>query len=222
MSIVQVQGGGGRVASDRTSFVGVRVPVEIKTMVKSLAKLDNSVFKKVLKLVVQSLEGEVTYDSFQTVVKGAQNNPAEETLSIIYSGLLSLVKCALRHSITSLKQQHFKEDLEELGIPKECHEDLSSCVFGAKRAVLDKQLLDSRPRLPRLVQLKWRVDVAISTSVLNRVLEPSIIMEMTFSNGQTKVFEVPVSQFHQLRYSVAYVLKQMEELEKRSILKIQD
>ena len=82
--------------------------------------------------------------------------------------------------------------------------------------------MTERPRLPQLEQLKWRVDVAISTSVLNRVLEPSIIMDMTFSTGTTKVFEVPVTQFHQLRYCVAYVLKQMEGLEKRSILKIQD
>lgn len=35
-------------------------------------------------------------------------------------------------------------------------------------------------------------------------------------------FKVPVSQFHQLRYNVAYVLKEMEDLEKKSILKIQD
>lgn len=222
MSIVQVHGGGGRAASDRTSFVGVRVPAEIRVMVKSLAKLDNDIFKKLLRMVVQNLEGGVNYDQFQSIVQSAQNKSTEETLGIVYSGLLTLVKCALRHSTTSLKQQHFKEDLEEIGIAKECHDDLVSCVFGSKRAAVDKQLLSTRPRLPRLLQLKWRVDVAISTSVLNRVLEPSIIMEMTLSNGQTKVFEVPVSQFHQLRYSVAYVLKQMEELEKRSILKIQD
>ncbi|XP_076447064.1 COMM domain-containing protein 5-like [Babylonia areolata] len=222
MSIVQVHGGGGRVAADRTSFVGVRVPPEIKTMVKKSAKMDRDVIRKLLKLVMQSLEGEVSYGSFSSIVEGAGDKINEETLGIIYTGLLSLVKCAMRHSSSSLKQQHFKEDLEELGIPAEFHEDLTSCVFGTKRPSIDSRQLSSRPRLPRLLQLKWRVDVAISTSVLNRVLEPSVIMEMTFSNGITKVFEIPVSQFHQLRYNVAYVLKQMEDLEKRSILKIQD
>ena len=34
--------------------------------------------------------------------------------------------------------------------------------------------------------------------------------------------QVPVSKFHELRYNVAYVLKEMEDLEKRSILKLQD
>lgn len=47
-------------------------------------------------------------------------------------------------------------------------------------------------------------------------------MEMKLSNGKIHSFEVPVSQFHQLRYNVAYVLKEMEDLEKKSILKIQD
>lgn len=222
MSIIQVQGGGGRVAADRTSFVGVRVPPEIKVMVKKVAKADRDIIRKLLKLVMQSLEEEVSYAKFSSVVKGAGDKINEETLGVIYTGLLSLVRCALRHSSSSLKQQHFKEDLEELGIPAEFHDDLSACVFGPKRPSVDSKQLASRPRLPRLLQLKWRVDVAISTSVLNRVLEPTIIMEMIFSNGSTKVFEVPVSQFHQLRYSVAYVLKQMEDLEKRSILKIQD
>jgi len=31
-----------------------------------------------------------------------------------------------------------------------------------------------------------------------------------------------LSKFHELRYNVAYVLKEMEDIEKKSILKIQD
>ena len=48
MSIIQVQSGGGRVISDRTSFVGVRVPSEIKTMVKKLNKLDKDIYRQLL------------------------------------------------------------------------------------------------------------------------------------------------------------------------------
>ena len=54
MSIIQVQGGGGRVAADRTSFVGVRVPPEIKAMVKKAAKMDRGVIKKMLKRMYTS------------------------------------------------------------------------------------------------------------------------------------------------------------------------
>jgi len=36
------------------------------------------------------------------------------------------------------------------------------------------------------------------------------------------VLQVPVAKFHELRYNVAFVLKEMEELEQRNILKIKD
>lgn len=35
------------------------------------------------------------------------------------------------------------------------------------------------------------------------------------------LLQVPVSRFHELRYNVAFVLKEMEDLEKRSILKLE-
>ena len=50
MSIVQVKGGGGgAVGLERTSFVGARVPPEIRAMIKPLSKLDKTAFKKILK-----------------------------------------------------------------------------------------------------------------------------------------------------------------------------
>ncbi|RUS92020.1 hypothetical protein EGW08_000233 [Elysia chlorotica] len=51
MSIIQVKGGGGggAVGLERTSFVGARVPPEIRAMIKPLSKLDQTAFKKILK-----------------------------------------------------------------------------------------------------------------------------------------------------------------------------
>lgn len=48
MSIIQVTGTGKSVATDRTPFYGVRIPTEIKTMIKPLAKLEKNVFRKLL------------------------------------------------------------------------------------------------------------------------------------------------------------------------------
>jgi hypothetical protein len=50
------------------------------------------------------------------------------------------------------------------------------------------------------------------------VLEPSVLLEMTLSDGSIKTFEVSISKFHELRYNVAYVLKEIDDLEKRKIL----
>ncbi len=73
-------------------------------------------------------------------------------------------------------------------------------------------------RLPTVASLRWRVDVAISTSALKRALKPAVLMELALTTGAVHTFEIPVDQFHKLRYSVAYVLKELEDLEARPAL----
>ena len=80
----------------------------------------------------------------------------------------------------------------------------------------------NKPAFPTLAQLRWRVDVAISTSSLSRVLRPTVLLQMTLSDGTIHLFEMPISQFHELRYSVAAVLKDMENINQKSIFKIKD
>ncbi|XP_033103753.1 COMM domain-containing protein 5-like [Anneissia japonica] len=210
--------GGGNVA-DRTSFVGARIPREVKLMVKYLKKCDKETFRKLLKTAVSSFEGasieEDVFDSLATKIP-------LEIIHSIYAGIYTILKCALRLTHTSLKSEVFKEDLTELKLPQEYITDLASAVYGSKRTSLDEALVKNGSHLPNLNKLKWRTDVTISSSNLNRVLEPTILMEMSLSDGSVKEFEVPVSKFHELRYNVSYLLKEMEEMEKRSILKIQD
>ncbi|XP_071087895.1 COMM domain-containing protein 5-like isoform X2 [Haliotis cracherodii] len=190
MSIVQVVGSGVKASAsaDRTSFIGARVPKEVKALPKPLAKLDKETFRKLLKMVVAAMEGEeVQHKQIKEIIS---NGESEESLTAMYTGLYTLLRTALRHPQPSLKMELFKIDLNDLQIPEEFQTDIASVIFG--------------------------------NSVLNRVLEPTVMMEMTLSNGRIHTFEVPVSKFHELRYNVAYVLKEMEDLEKRSILKIQD
>jgi len=66
------------------------------------------------------------------------------------------------------------------------------------------------------------VDVTISTSSLARALKPVIMLQMTLSDGSIKTFEVSVSQFHELRFNTALVLKEMEGVEQKNIFKIKD
>lgn len=185
MSIIQVTGSGGSVHSDRTPFFGGRVPPEISILIKPLSKCDKQTVGKILQLIVSSMEGKpVSPEQFKKI---SSETLTEDTLTVIYSGLFSLLRRAIRLPLTSLKPEMFKEDMNELQIPAEFQEDIASVVFGARRPRIENEILDSRPRLPKLDQLKWRVDVAISTSVLNRVLEPTILMEMKLSNGNKLV-----------------------------------
>jgi len=55
-----------------------------------------------------------------------------------------------------------------------------------------------------------RVDVTLSTSDVARVLRPNILMRLELTDGTVRTFEVGLTEFHQLRHQVAYMLNEME------------
>ena len=68
--------------------------------------------------------------------------------------------------------------------------------------------------------MDWRLDVIISTSSINRTLEPSIIVQMHLSNGKKISFEMSLANFSLLRFNVALVLKEMDDILNRQIFKL--
>jgi hypothetical protein len=185
-----------------------------------LGDLDRSTFRKLLKLVVGSLQGEDCREAAQHL--GASANLPEERLSVLLAGTHTLLQQALRLPPTSLKPDAFKDQLLELGIPPDLIGDLASVVFGGQRPLLDSLARHHGAWLPHVSSFRWRVDVAISTSALARSLQPSVLMQLKLSDGSAHRFEVPTTKFQELRYSVALVLKEMAELEKQCERKLQD
>ena len=70
-----------------------------------------------------------------------------------------------------------------------------------------------RPHLPRLTQFRWRTEIAISTSSLNRLLRPSLLIQITLSDGRKQTLQLSIKQFHNLRLGVAMLLKEMNDIE---------
>ncbi|KFQ25804.1 COMM domain-containing protein 5, partial [Mesitornis unicolor] len=167
---------------------------------------------------VNALEGKDCKESIKLIAESS--NLSEEQLAFLISGMYTLLREALRLPLSTFKQEVFKEDLKELRIPEDFIADFSSIVFGNRRPA--SEALIQRSRLPSVQDFKWRVDVAISTSSLARALQPSILMMLKLSDGTAHRFEVPVAKFQELRYNVALILKEINDLEKKSILKIQD
>ena len=73
---------------------------------------------------------------------------------------------------------------------------------------------------PTLRSFRWRVDVAISTSSLQRALRPGILVEAELSDGSLLNFEMTVEEFQDLRYNVARVLRDLEDLERAPIMNL--
>ncbi|KJE89616.1 HCaRG domain-containing protein [Capsaspora owczarzaki ATCC 30864] len=207
-------------ASDRTLFVGARIPVEIRKTTRLIEKLDKPTFRKLVQLALLELQGRAEDDS---LVHGlATPTLSEETLAVVLTGITTILRCAIRQPRTSLKQDTFKEDLKELKFPPEFVVDLATIVYGQSREALEQSIHDYKPRHPTVDGLKWRTDVTISTSSLSRALKPTITLQLHLSDKSIKTVELSTDKFHELRYNVAYMLKEMEAVESKSILKIQD
>ncbi|XP_064481604.1 COMM domain-containing protein 5-like [Ornithodoros turicata] len=199
--------------TEKTLFLGPAIPKNIKALPKLLTTIDKQAFRNLVKLAVADFEGkEVQPDAYQNIRSGAIDACGVDA---IYSGLYTLLHTALRIPASVLKQEAFKEDLQALHIPEEFIEDLVSVVYGTRRSHIDQNNIESAPGLPTLENLKWRLDVTISNNVLNRVLEPTILMEMDTSDGKKHTFEVQRAEFHKLRHSVAAALKEMEDIERK-------
>ncbi|NXE48267.1 COMD5 protein, partial [Casuarius casuarius] len=170
-------------------------------------------------VTVNALEGKDCKESVKLIAEST--NLSEEQLAFLISGMYTLLREALRLPLSTFKQEVSSGSTQGLDkIPEDFIVDFSSIVFGNRRPVSEGTA--QRSRLPSVQDFKWRVDVAISTSSLARALQPSILMLLKLSDGTAHRFEVPVAKFQELRYNVALILKEMNDLEKRSILKIQD
>ena len=83
----------------------------------------------------------------------------------------------------------------------------------------------------------WQVDITISTTAMARVFKPSVTLQLTLSDGRIRTFECrqaclwparsrtnfvdcccSLKQFHELRYNVAKVLKDMLDLSEHPTL----
>ncbi|XP_028816202.1 COMM domain-containing protein 5 [Denticeps clupeoides] len=210
----------GGAAAGNVSFLAGRIPPAIEIMSKYMKDLDKELFRKILKVVVTAIEGTDCCDALGTIAESC--DVPEEKLSSVVAGMHELLRVALRLPPSTLKQEGFREDLRELRISEEYISDFVSVVFGSRREALDIVASQQGPQLPHMDDFTWRVDVAISTSCLGRALQPSILTQIQLSDGTRSHFQVSVPKFQELRYNVALILKEMNDLEKRGVLKIQD
>lgn len=204
--------------SDTVSLFGGRVPAEVDMLYKHLKNVNRETFTQILRAVVDAIGGQDCCESVRGISESGLIS--EESLNHVMAGLYALLKEALCQP--SLKQEVFSDDLRALRISEELLADIVVVVFGNRQTSMNVGEKHQGPSLAKIEDLKWRVDVAISTSSLSRALQPSILMQMKLSDGHTHQFEVPVAKFQELRYNVSLILKEMNDIEKRSILKIQD
>jgi hypothetical protein len=111
--------------------------------------------------------------------------------------------------IRSKSGKHFSEyskEIEEDGWPA-----------GLKSTVLEKlktfdNEYERRKNKERLKEMTWRIDVALSTNSLSRVLKPEIQVKMVRDNEEI-TFHMTVAQFQEFRRQTASILKDIFTME---------
>jgi hypothetical protein len=176
------------------------------------------IFKGVLELTTNSL---VRPKSSPILIPQIESLSASSGLSFsdasaLLTGLVLIISTAVRNKT---KVSVVQRNLKAMNVPEEKVKAVVDSLR-ALRSALETAAVEHRVSAPKLSSFKWRVDVVISTDALSKVFRPTILAETTTSDGKTRTFEVPIEQFHELRYNVAKVLRNMEEVERHPIMRL--
>jgi len=191
---------------------------EVSTAVKKSFLQYEKIDKKLFVLSLISAYNYATGNADSAdVFQQLQQQHADSQLDFIhlYAHLIKIATFAVQQKSLNVKKEVFLSKLTDLGVSKDFSNDVCKVVYEERSQEVISQK-ENNLRLAHLEQMRWRVYVAISTSVLNRVLEPTIMIEMKSSDGSIKTFEVSLSKFHELRYNVTYLLKEMESITKKN------
>ncbi|XP_076823663.1 COMM domain-containing protein 5-like [Clavelina lepadiformis] len=203
---------------ERSFFIGKSTPAEVRLLSKHLKTTKKEVFDKLVTVACMMLtSGDANHEMFSEATKSIE----AEQIKHLYPGILTIVRRGACVPMNLLKEKDFLYDLSEMKIPEKFHDSLVSAVFGESRSSLDEAAYLGRPRLPSIEEFRWRVDVGISTTSLKRALEPTILCNIKTDKNESHTFEMSKEKFHELRYAVAEVLNHIQQLEKRSVLKIE-
>ena len=164
-------------------------------------------------------EGQDAYRKFASNLVNMSNNLLSlDDVNLLFAGLYNIVQKAVMSKLDSGK---IVEQLKLANVPEKVAEDLGNALVKS-RLPLEKVVMERRVGFPKMQSFRWRVDVAISSGSLSRVMMPTMLFQMTLSNGRIWTFEASVQQFNQLRYGVAKTLQDMAALERHPVMRMEN
>lgn len=196
------------------TFLGDTVPNVVKKSMPTIHKLGEENFKTLLNAALDQFAGKSNVSGLERAREAS--GLGEDSFHAVITCFITVLRAGFRERH---KRKTLESDMNAMNFPEYVSKGFIK-VFSKRRGSMESIAQSETFRYPTLKNLKWRVDVTISTSSLSRVLKPSVLMEMSLSDGSIKTFEMQIDQFHQLRYNVAKVLKYMRGLESRAIMNL--
>lgn len=132
------------------------------------------------------------------------------------TGALAVIREAAKRRIAFSK---IGSTLESCNFPATFAAAAATAIAEASTAIEDAAF-EGAVSLPGLQSFRWRVDVHIASSSAARVLRPSVLAELTLSDGAVHTMSMTPEQFHELRYGVAKTLKSMIDDEAHFVMRL--
>lgn len=140
-----------------------------------------------------------------------------ESVEQLFGGLLTLVQTILRVKSDSVKENDLRLCLKTLKFTEDCsNEFINSFLENRGQLYAKKSFGYDSPYFFRVKKLDWRIDITVSSSSLSKSFDTVIIVQLLFTNGESRSFELSISKFHLLRLYVASLLKEFQVFEKKS------
>eukprot|EP01083_Nonionella_stella_P119698 358032_1 len=187
-----------------------------KKMAKFVKWINSSSIEDITKILVTMNETLLSSDA----TASSSSDKWSKKLEIIV--LADIVQCGYRNYglfNASDSDRKYQKELQLLGIASD---DVIAMMIKLIKKIYKNRFVkiamdESDVSYPHFQNLRWRLDVTISNSNLKRVLKPCLVLSITLSDGRIKYMECSVDKFHELRFNVSRVLREMQVLQQRFI-----
>jgi len=187
------------------AFWGATAPKAIAHLPAAIEAQGRDHLRAALGLAVRHLEG-----------RHVDEEAVEQVGEVLMCGAVSVLVAAVK---SAAEEAHILRDLQNLHIDPECAQDIYQVLDRGRQRI--KSGVEVRgPQFPHIDDLRWRVDVTISTTSLSRVMRPSILLQLTLSDSCIHTLEVTAEELQDLRYDVARCLKEMQDLESSRLFRL--
>ena len=196
---------------------GAELTFEAVQAVRTLSSL--STIQPVLEEVLSYVLGAAPTAEASTRLGSATKLDAT-AVGALFTGLDWIIRTCVR---SSLKSKALHAELTDCRVHPPFVEPILAAIERGRAQLAPSQLTDLddaaalRARLdaPTLDDLRWRLDVIISSSSLQVVLRPQLTLQCTLSDGTIHAFHVTKQQLSELRFVAARCLKEMDDVETR-------
>lgn len=177
-------------------FWGATAPPAISAFGAAIEEGGRDKLRAALGLAVQDLEG-----------KELDEPALLEIGTPLFVGARAVLSAAVR---ANAQESDLVRDLGSLRIQEEHVQDILLAMSRGKERMTKG--VQSGLRFPAVDDVRWRVDVTISTTALSRVLRPSVLLQLQLSDGCLETFALSAEQLQTLRYDVACALRSLQDL----------